>query len=246
MRIVSQFRDYYDSVQAMGQDQGLLYVRNETAVDLNHRWQWHCVNFINNKPWSFTHHVIGFCNKVHACLANWTPAGKNAQGEDLYEQVFCYSVEDVDVLAARLLTKKALNVYFEPRSKNRYGYGEGVRRYRVEDFFAKFALKADSYVNLFEDSKAPVFVATLRGYVDRLGRVNAPRSDRSPKIVYNACLGDYGFMRIKDTYTAFQEITAFVSNVALPIKPIPSISDEIMAEIKGFNKFSFRKDPSPK
>ena len=49
-------------------------------------------------------------------------------------------------------------------------------------------------------------------------------------------------MRIKDPYTAYQELSMYLGNMAFPNKPIPTISDEVMAEIKGFNKFSFRKD----
>jgi hypothetical protein len=38
----------------------------------------------------------------------------------------------------------------------------------------------------------------------------------------------------------------FMNNMALPMKPIPVFDDVTMAESKGFNKFSFRKDPIKK
>ena len=38
----------------------------------------------------------------------------------------------------------------------------------------------------------------------------------------------------------------FISNLAVPLKPIPKIDDKTMAEIKGFDKWSFRKEPGKK
>jgi hypothetical protein len=38
----------------------------------------------------------------------------------------------------------------------------------------------------------------------------------------------------------------FMSNLAVPLKPVPEISDKIMVDIKGFDKWSFRKPPQDK
>jgi len=37
MRIVSEFRDYYDCIQAMGQDRSLVYVKISKEVDCSYR-----------------------------------------------------------------------------------------------------------------------------------------------------------------------------------------------------------------
>ena len=47
-----------------------------------------------------------------------------------------------------------------------------------------------------------------------------------------------------DPYQAFQEINMWMSNQAMPEKVIPEIDNKTMIEIKGFDKFSFRKDKS--
>ena len=49
---------------------------------------------------------------------------------------------------------------------------------------------------------------------------------------------------VVDPYTAFQEIAMFLGGMAMPLKPIPHLSDEIIAASKGFDKYSFRKDKS--
>ena len=43
---------------------------------------------------------------------------------------------------------------------------------------------------------------------------------------------------------SFQELFQWHSNLASPEKEIPYIDDKTMAEAKGFNKYSFRKDKS--
>ncbi len=245
MRIVSKFHDYYDSVQGMGQDQGLLYIREESEVDLNWHWPWPSVHYWDQKPWNLYTHVIGFCNKIYPCLSQWIVVGKDSNGYDLHEQQFCYNVEEFDALAQRKLTKKELEVYNEPRKKGKFWRHGGILRWKVVDFFKAFEPLTHKYAKLFDENRSPVFAATLKGYVDNEGRVSR-YSGQAPKIVYNARLNEYHFQRVKDTYTAFQEVSMFMSNLAVPMKSIPKMSDDDMVEIKGFNKFSFRKDPSGK
>lgn len=54
----------------------------------------------------------------------------------------------------------------------------------------------------------------------------------------------YNFQTVYSPPNAYQKLESYLYNVARPLKPIPEISDEIMAEAKGFNKYSFRKDKS--
>lgn len=60
--------------------------------------------------------------------------------------------------------------------------------------------------------------------------------------VANEQLSQYNFQSVIDPYTAFQELYMWHCNKANPEKPIPHISDKIMAEAKGFDKWSFRKE----
>jgi hypothetical protein len=65
-------------------------------------------------------------------------------------------------------------------------------------------------------------------------------------ITYNDCLEPLKFVRVFDPYTAYQEIYMFVCNTAMPDKPIPKVSDADMVTAKGFDKWSFRKEPRKK
>ena len=67
-----------------------------------------------------------------------------------------------------------------------------------------------------------------------------------PKVVVNPDLSKLEFHKFVDSYSAFQELEQFVSNQMAPIdsrmdQPVP---DKINAESHGFDKFSFRKEPS--
>ena len=69
-------------------------------------------------------------------------------------------------------------------------------------------------------------------------------SEWSPKLVLNPKLKDLEFYRIKDAFTAYQEIDMYLHNeLANPDNPhIDPIPDQLRAESHGFDKYSFRKD----
>lgn len=63
--------------------------------------------------------------------------------------------------------------------------------------------------------------------------------------IVDACLKDYEFFRLKDPYTDFQEIQMYLGSVlSNNQEKIPKIDDKTLAQAKGFDKWSFRKEPS--
>jgi hypothetical protein len=62
------------------------------------------------------------------------------------------------------------------------------------------------------------------------------------ELILNPVLNHLQFYRVLDAYQAYQELSVFLSNVSLPEKIIPTISNNDMIEAKGFDlKSSFRK-----
>lgn len=61
-------------------------------------------------------------------------------------------------------------------------------------------------------------------------------------IILNCMLRNYEFYKVFDVQRTFQELQMWMSNIAKPIKPLPRIDDVTMAEAKGYDKFSFRKE----
>lgn len=52
--------------------------------------------------------------------------------------------------------------------------------------------------------------------------------------------------QIISPFEAWRELSTWHGNIAEPRKPVPHIDDVTMAEAKGFNHWSFRKEPSKK
>lgn len=86
---------------------------------------------------------------------------------------------------------------------------------------------------IFQDHKAPVFLIQ--------------KNSRKVELVLNPCLKPFEFYRIKPSAQAFQEIFQYISGVlGVSTNPMASISDKKMAEKKGFDERSFKKDPGGK
>lgn len=249
MRIVDRRKDYYDGVQGMGQDMGLTYIRTPKKERFNPENSW----VKSDLPhWPFPRFrglywrpglgvqdiVIGFCGKIYPCLRVWN---LSRPGSD---SVFVNDLKSFDDAVLGLgFSDPEVETYMESRwvkatrqwQKRLAGRGTFPFRKDVERFFGPegYQREADKHAKLFEDHLSPVFVATCQEGWGSEGKV----------IEYNALLRPYDFMRVFDPYSAYQEISMYLGNMAFPNRPIPHVSDEDMAAAKGFDKFSFRKDP---
>ena len=82
---------------------------------------------------------------------------------------------------------------------------------------------------IFLEHKTPIWVKPLEHY-------------RNTAVI-NPKLNDYGFDRIKDSFTAFQEISMYLSNILVEQKDIVKVEDKYKIENHGFDlKTSFRKE----
>lgn len=222
MRIKSDFHDYYDCIQREGQDTGLIYVRKvrEVVGCPFPRLKLGCGYRDSTEP-TVVQRIVGFCGKIYPLLI------LSKFGSD--GKTYCYDLGDVDHYMELNFRVREVKKYRE-KSK-RWRWGRGIR-FDIEAFFKECARVQENFRGLFIDNLSPLFVAE-------------PRSWRKPgKIVFNAELRQYGFVRVMDPYLAFQEIAMFFGVLAEPRRPIPAISDKNMVGIKGFDKFSFRKAPS--
>ncbi len=86
-------------------------------------------------------------------------------------------------------------------------------------------------VRIHQTYNTPVFVYLMRG-----------------GLVINPCLREYGFMRVKDTFTAFQEVQMYVGGVLPQAEhPLVEVSERDKLLQHGFDeKWSFRNPDPPK
>ena len=226
MRIIADKKDYYDCIQAHGQDQSLVYLRKPEEVILE-RGEWPFPSLWNS--WWYTNyniaqHIIGFCGKIYPMLELST----HSESDNTRK---CFNIDEVDAFVTKCLTSAQKKSY---NKSDRWMYG-GKRRKEFVQFFGQCQEKQNAFTEYFSEKRCPVFVATsVRG------------GSSVGQITYNALLRPYDFVRIFDPYTAFQEISMFMGGMAMPEKDMPVISDELKVHSRGFTDQSFRapfRDP---
>jgi hypothetical protein len=220
MRILSNFKDYYDGVGRYGQDKEIIYIRKKIYPDekikdikfikLND-------NHIKSKEYiKIKHHssfLIGFCGNFYM--------------GHVIELVTKYSKEKEIIGEIKILyTQKEIDHY--KLSKNWIDYN-------IKGCFE--ISNHNKLYELFIKYKVPCFV------------INDYKKQGSFKgnLTLNPFLKKYEFYRIKDSFTAYQEISMFFGGV-LPqtSNSMINISDKDKIKKHGFDKWSFKKLPEKK
>jgi len=245
MRIKSDFHDYYDGVQAFGQDQDLVYIRKKIDFPLGVELKTKRCPFpipntdryggytrVGELPTGMSFYIIGVAGKLYPCFRMYWHY-PNTLEKDI--EAYCYSLADIDKIIKTKCDKKAQDIFNEAtikKSRSRYHRYMSMRRAEFESFFAEWEREDQSAKARQLFRQYPIFVIETR----REGLY----------VCYNCSLREHKFFKVKDPMTTYQEIAMFLGGLAAPQKPIPVPSDKDMVSIKGFDKFSFRKEPSKK
>lgn len=65
--------------------------------------------------------------------------------------------------------------------------------------------------------------------------------DQYPNGILNPCLKDFGFERIKDGFSVFQDLSMYLANILIEQKPVATVDDKHRIEKHGFDlRESFR------
>jgi hypothetical protein len=233
MRIISDFHDYYDAAQSMGQDRTLIYQRQKrkiwseeekTNLKLPLRLQdrgWHLIRFYNL--------FVGFCGQLY-------PLVEIQRNEQERYTKHCYSIEQVDAWIVEHCSLKEQDIYkgkpyYEKHAVRRNWPVDGHRSEFIK-YFDNCQAQEQFVGPILEKYNVPLFIAENQWH----------NYKQETLITLNGSLKEVEFYRVFDTYRTYQEISMYLGNFVQPRKPIPAISDEIMAEAKGFDRFSFRKE----
>ena len=228
MRIISKTRDYYDPVQKMGVDKSLVYVRKpeEVKLDIPALRASVDLRFIFGERMWIDVVTVGFCGHFYLMFGVMTSVA---------QPVWFTSFEEAtELVISSGKTKremKARRTYFEKNVyRRRYHWRSDLTSERIEDWLAEHATRDD---DLFVAVDSPIFIVKRQSIWNRDWIVQK-----------DAILKDVGFQKVKDPYTAFQEIAMYLGGpLAKAMDPGIDIDDETMAEIKGFDrKTSFRMD----
>jgi hypothetical protein len=259
MRIISRFRDYYDSARAWGADPKLVYVRHtETAKKYREddprglrqilkpvmdNW-----DSVPGLGWqsrydsgSLQAFLIGFCGQAYVRFKYTPPEPDMYEHEDEVvdpprffntpEEVFAFSEERVAQKKDAPLGDEAIKNLREEGPTR----GWGRHRYSFNDEGLELWKQEKCPVlpdEIFRELKAPVFLIH--------GNMNT--------VVLNPRLVDWGFPQVLDAYTCFQELAQYMgNNMAVQMDGMDNISDADRASMHGFgHKYAFRKEPTKK
>jgi len=98
-------------------------------------------------------------------------------------------------------------------------------------------------IEIFRTVNAPVFI--YDSGIDL--NYNTYLSNKKSVFIINPVLKDYEFYKVVDAFTAFQEIQMFIAGVlGIGEKEIIEVEDKYKIPQHGFDKWSFRKEPTKK
>ena len=230
MKIVSKFKDYYDGVGANDLEPTPVYVREkrEAVIDNNFavdaikrprailRSQYHQPGI----KVEVTAGVVGFCGEIYPYIL------KERYGDVGYHKIgFQYEYDQSKF--ANMLWPTGKNI--KPLLKWKWGM-------RDKKNLMIWLENIKKLKSIFMDCETPAFA--LLG-ITETGKI---------RIEINPRLADHYFYKAMDSYSAYQEISMFLGNELAKEKEVdvPVGGDEIVAHSKGYNKWSFRKEPGQK
>lgn len=235
MKILSKIHDYYDSAAAYGvsdvywkRQNDITFRKDPALEDILHR----------AACWGGTVTIVMFCGKAHGVIS--------LQGPGWPPEIFLVTKpEDFD--AYRRLYESGLNPPYPGRWPE---LDPKPSRWRSRDSYADRGFQAflDDVAALdcekyHREYNAPIlhvsFVSMDRqsSYQDNTGRHR-----RMVTMQTNPWLKAIGFQKVKDAFTAYQEIDSYLSGVlGVDANPTVQISDTHRLEGHGFDKkTSFR------
>lgn len=253
MRIISKTNDYYDSAQAYGQDQSLVYVRKNEAirldevldvigVQLDQSGKYHSFArpFLKHLGYEIPDHLrrssyylrvdyntnirirrymIGFCGQWYPCLE--------------FESIF-------DTWRSESLSKTLIYPGYEDKLEElRPFFKEESFESKLKKFKQFLSIKVQPKQDLFHHFNTPILVADVSDF----GRESWECDEEL--LEKDAVLADYQFYKVKDVFSAYQDISQYLSGVLGVGNPdMVQISDTDMRDAKGFHAMSFKKRPA--
>ena len=226
MKIISKFKDYYDTVSHQYLDKEILYLREQKLLDISSKDS-KKLPTVGKNIYSHYHHmrlkndfeidaeIIGFCGTLYPLIII-----KTLITDEL--NIF-YNFNDLKTFVTQM----------------KISFIDGKIRWSWRDYdfdylseykrFFENKEKNEELEKTFVTHQTPCF---LYREVDNRKRV----------ITMNPMLKKYDFMKVKDPYLAHTEIYQFITGILnQPTRPMVQLSDKDKIHKHGFDKWSFRQ-----
>jgi len=218
MKILSKFHDYYDKACQWGIDTTQLFLRNTTSIDCYQRFGY---GELYTRGICASSGAIWFCGKMYPYICVRHHYGVPTKDEYFF-----------DTASLKVYVEKTFpDVIWDTGRKFRSGLSSEVKAvfddtsgYKGEVFLAKLA----------QEHKCP--------YLHITGGCGYRHPD---EVELYPMLQDFHFQKVKDPYTAFQDIQSYKFGVlGCNENEVVTISDKDRIAGKGFDtKYGFRTRP---
>lgn len=226
MRIISNFKDFYDKACSHDQDRDIQYIRHRVAKNTTeHMGDEFRIGFcgvIYNGIYIVRDGVKSFYYDADKYLEARAKFSKENDSKVYYDHVFGDKKDVPRTIVNRSLHDSYRIMSAKDELQRDLSFFTFKYEYKNFDYlFAKYSIGQ-------KVENCPIFVISHE------------------QVVLNENLSKYDFMKVKDPYTAYQELRVYVSNMAMPEKPMPIIPNDMRIHTHGFDKWSFRKEPTGK
>jgi hypothetical protein len=234
MRIISNFHDYYDVIQGMGIDKECVYIRKTQEIPL----------VLTPKNYRFYDEGHDIGNRHYSWRIRQSLFNEVLLSASYLLVGFCGKLYPIVVYETSDL-KPVIHLFYKNNFKkgdiqkllgivpSKYTWDHAEEE-RVVNFLNSDYSK---YQSLFTTYKVPIFVA---GEISKVSN--------EPVVILNSNLSHINFYKIKDSYTAYQEIYQYISGVlGINSNEMIELKDKDKIIKQGFDlKYGFRTRPKEK
>lgn len=240
MRLISKTHDYYDTVQSYGVDLTSTFVRKAKSYVANSNEFKKVRDLVepdskygDRITWYSGDHdfrvdnyfVVFFCGQVYPMI-RFVKLTDNGGSSKYYNY---YDITTIGEALEKFGTEKQASYWWYNKiPRKRYSISDRYLQKSKAKEFLTLSIKESTVVDLHHELESPYFV------YDQTER----------RLIINPSLRKLSFFKVKDPFTAYQDIDMFVGGVLGGNCPnMIEISDEIRKEKHGFDKWSFKTPP---
>jgi hypothetical protein len=238
--MISKIHDYYDGIARNTiSDKSFTFVRDTRDIDGHHIYINDTVYFTTKTQEICVEYMLmGFCGEIYPFVQidkrHIDPNGIDFEPYCFYDWDKFKNEMPIDQMVNKHLSAKYFTDGSDYNINNiKQWLTTGVTgRSRGDVHDINYDNKL---MGMFDEYKVAYFVFKRKGI------------SSAPNVTLYPILKDYDFYKVFDTYTCYQTIENYLTNELVKPDEIKfQPSDELKVQSHGFDKFSFRKDPSNK
>lgn len=231
MKIISPFKDYYDSVGKLGYNNIPIYIRKSSDTIFSRR----SINWLTlftpdkvNKP---RYSQKDWCWVSSYDYSPYQRAGIGTFSEKMILWFCGRGYPFIRRTTYKLGISQKITYHYKVINTYEEIFGEDIiPSWKREEF--TFPEVDDTQKDFLIDNKIVIALAHM-----------GPLGDHNRILTLNPCLKDFEFFRVKDAFSVYQEIEMFLGGVLSNNPEVTTIPDKYKIGQHGFDKMSFRKYP---